>query len=320
MTKLTPFYENVQAHYDLSDEFFALFLDPSRTYSCAYFPRPDMTLEQAQLAKIDLALGKCDLRPGMTLLDIGCGWGATMRRAAAKYDVNVVGLTLSRNQYEYVRAHFSRNPPPAGSTAQVRLQGWEDFTDPVDRIVSIGAFEHFRRQRYEAFFTRARQILPDDGRMLLHTIVGHPRPLLDAMGVQVTRDDALFLRFILREIFPGGQLPERDAVIPLAQRNGFWVQNIESLQPHYARTLDLWGQALVSRHREAVRLASEQVYRKYLEYLTGCAGNFRRRLIDVLQFTLIAQSTPQVPQTAASRRGRSAGPWHVMETVRPKET
>jgi cyclopropane-fatty-acyl-phospholipid synthase len=293
MPKMTPFYQDVQSHYDLSDEFFALFLDPSRTYSCAYFSRPDLTLEQAQLAKIDLALNKCDLRPGMTLLDVGCGWGATMRRAVDKYDVNVIGLTLSRHQYEHVRAQFSTGPP-AGRTAQVRLQGWEDFTEPVDRIVSIGAFEHFRRQRYDAFFTRARQILPDDGRMLLHTIVGHSRPLLAAMGVEVTRNDALFLRFILREIFPGGQLPEREAIIPLAQRNAFWVQNIESLQPHYARTLDLWAQALESRHQDAVRLASEQTYRNYRRYLTGCADNFRRRLIDVLQFTLIAQGTPQL--------------------------
>ncbi|EID77759.1 cyclopropane-fatty-acyl-phospholipid synthase [Rhodococcus opacus RKJ300 = JCM 13270] len=136
MTQLTPFYQDVQSHYDLSDEFFALFLDPSRTYSCDYFSRPDLTLEQAQLAKIDLALNKCDLRPGMTLLDIGCGWGATKRRAAEKYDVNVVGLTLSRNQYEHVRAQFSARPP-TGRTAQVRLQGWENFTEPVDRIVSI---------------------------------------------------------------------------------------------------------------------------------------------------------------------------------------
>src|SRR3954451_14323417 len=95
--KLRPFYEQVQAHYDLSDEFFALFLDPTRTYSCAYFEREDMTLEEAQRAKVDLALGKLGLEPGMTLLDVGCGWGSTMMRAIEKYDVNVVGLTLSEN-------------------------------------------------------------------------------------------------------------------------------------------------------------------------------------------------------------------------------
>jgi len=95
---LTPHFDDVQAHYDLSDDFFRLFLDPTQTYSCAYFERDDMTLEEAQIAKIDLALGKLGLEPGMTLLDVGCGWGATMMRAAEKYDVNVVGLTLSRTR------------------------------------------------------------------------------------------------------------------------------------------------------------------------------------------------------------------------------
>src|SRR3954452_19995924 len=98
---LKPHFDDVQAHYDLSDDFFALFLDPSRTYSCAYFERDDMTLEEAQLAKVDLALGKLDLQPGMTLLDIGCGWGSVMKRAIERYDVNVIGLTLSRNQCTY---------------------------------------------------------------------------------------------------------------------------------------------------------------------------------------------------------------------------
>src|SRR5215217_7289333 len=104
--QLTPHFDEVQHHYDLSDDFYRLFLDPTQTYSCAYFERDDMTLEQAQIAKIDLALGKLDLQPGMTLLDIGCGWGATMRRAVEKYDVNVVGLTLSQNQAKHVQRLF----------------------------------------------------------------------------------------------------------------------------------------------------------------------------------------------------------------------
>ncbi len=206
MQKLTPFYEQVQTHYDLSDDFFELFLDPTRTYSCAYFERDDMSLEEAQIAKVDLSLRKCDLRPGMTLLDIGCGWGSTMMRAAERYDVHVIGLTLSRNQYEHVSGLLSAMSS-GGRTAEVRLQGWEEFDEPVDRIVSIGAFEHFRRQRYDSFFDRASRILPDDGRMLLHTIVGHSRAQLEAMKVPVTREDALFLRFIMREIFPGGSSP-----------------------------------------------------------------------------------------------------------------
>src|SRR6478735_10314860 len=110
--KLQPHFADVQAHYDLSDDFFRLFLDPSQTYSCAYFERDDMTLEQAQMAKIDLALGKLGLAPGMTLLDVGCGWGATMRRAIEKYDVNVVGLTLSENQKAHVETIFAKSDSP----------------------------------------------------------------------------------------------------------------------------------------------------------------------------------------------------------------
>ena len=135
---LTPHFEDVQAHYDLSDDFFRLFLDPTQTYSCAYFERDDMTLEEAQLAKIDLALGKLGLRPGMTLLDVGCGWGATMLRALECYDVNVIGLTLSKNQADHVQQLFDASD--TARSKRVLLQGWEQFDEPVDRIVSIGAF------------------------------------------------------------------------------------------------------------------------------------------------------------------------------------
>ncbi len=153
--KLRPHFEDVQAHYDLSDEFFALFLDPSQTYSCAYFEKDDYTLEQAQQAKVDLALGKLGLQPGMTLLDVGCGWGSTMRRAVEKYDVNVIGLTLSKNQAGHVQKTLDAMDSPR--TKEVRLAGWEQFNEPVDRIVSIGAFEHFGHDRYDDFFTMANE-------------------------------------------------------------------------------------------------------------------------------------------------------------------
>ena len=147
--KLTPHFADVQAHYDLSDDFFRLFLDPTQTYSCAYFEREDMTLEEAQIAKIDLALGKLGLQPGMTLLDVGCGWGATMRRAVEKYDVNVIGLTLSKNQTDHVQKLLNEIDSPRST--RVLLNGWEEFDEPVDRIVSIGAFEHFGPDRYDDF-------------------------------------------------------------------------------------------------------------------------------------------------------------------------
>jgi cyclopropane-fatty-acyl-phospholipid synthase len=282
--KLTPHFADVQAHYDLSDDFFRLFLDPTQTYSCAYFERADMTLEEAQIAKIDLALGKLGLQPGMTLLDVGCGWGATMRRAIEKYDVNVVGLTLSKNQAAHVQKSFDQMDSPRST--RVVLDGWEQFSEPVDRIVSIGAFEHFGHDRYDDFFKMAYNILPADGVMLLHTITGLTGPQIAERGMPMTFELARFIKFIVTEIFPGGRLPTIDMVEEHSAKAGFTLGRRQSLQPHYAKTLDLWAQALAAHKDEAIEIQSEEVYQRYMKYLTGCANSFRTGYIDVNQFTL----------------------------------
>jgi cyclopropane-fatty-acyl-phospholipid synthase len=283
---LEPHFGDVQAHYDLSDEFFRLFLDPTQTYSCAYFERDDMTLEEAQIAKIDLALGKLGLEPGMTLLDVGCGWGATMMRAVEKYDVNVVGLTLSRNQARHVEQLIAKSE--SARSRRVLLQGWEQWEQidaPVDRIVSIGAFEHFGHERYDAFFTLAHRLLPDDGIMLLHTITGlHPKEMHER-GLPLSFTFARFLKFIVTEIFPGGRLPSIPMVQERATANGFTVTRVQSLQPHYAKTLDMWSAALEAHKDQAVAVQSEEMYERYMKYLTGCAEMFRIGYIDVNQFT-----------------------------------
>src|ERR1700694_2852393 len=204
-TEMRPHFEDIQAHYDISDEFFGLFHDPSRTYSCALFEREDMTLEEAQIAKVDLNLDKLKLEPGMTLLDIGCGWGSAMKRAIEKYDVNVIGLTLSKNQCAHVQKAFD-----VMDTARSRrafLQGWEQVDEPVDRIVSIGAFEHFGYDRYDDFFNMAYGILPDDGVMLLHTITMLTGPQIVERGLPLSEELASFTEFIPTEIFPGVQFP-----------------------------------------------------------------------------------------------------------------
>ncbi len=282
MSTGTPFYQDVQAHYDLSDAFFELFLDPSMTYSCAYFERPDMSLEEAQRAKIDLTLGKLDLRPGLRLLDIGCGWGSTMRRAAERWGVDVVGLTLSRNQRDRAAAALADVP----THADVRLMGWEELDEPVDRIVSIGAFEHFRRARYPAFFERCRKLLPSDGRMLLHTIVMPDAATLRTRGIPVSHEDVLFAKFIQKKIFPGGQLVPPEVVSSHAEEAGFHVERTQSLQTHYARTLETWAESLRHRRDRAVELAGEEIYNTYMRYLEGCARYFRSGHINVMQFTL----------------------------------
>jgi cyclopropane-fatty-acyl-phospholipid synthase len=281
---LKPHFEDVQAHYDLSDEFFALFLDPTRTYSCAYFEREDMSLEEAQLAKVDLSLGKLGLQPGMTLLDVGCGWGTTIVRALEQYDVNVVGLTLSRNQQAHVQQRLDEHP--SGRSKRVLLQGWEQFDEKVDRIVSIGAFEHFGRDRYDDFFKTAYQALPDDGVMLLHTIMKPSDAEFAERGLPITMTKIRFMKFIMDEIFPGGDLPSAKTVEERATRAGFTVKLVQALRLHYARTLDTWAAALEEHRDEAIAIQSQEVYDRYMKYLTGCADLFREGYTDVAQFTL----------------------------------
>ena len=280
--ELEPHFDDVQSHYDLSNDFFRLFLDPTQTYSCAFFAREDMTLEEAQLAKIDLSLSKLNLRAGMTLLDVGCGWGATMLRALEKYDVNVVGLTLSENQAAYVAKVFAESNSPRSK--RVLLKGWEQFDEPVDRIVSIGAFEHFGRERYDDFFDFAHNVLPDDGVMMLHTITVCSEE--EFKNIKVTMSLLKFVKFIMDEIFPGGRLPSVVDVEQYSGRAGFTCSRVHSLRPHYAKTLDLWATALAARRDDAIAIQSQEVYDRYMRYLTGCADLFRNGNTDVCQFTL----------------------------------
>ena len=298
MTQFRPFYKQVQAHYDLSNDFFALFLDSSMTYSCAYFARPEMSLHEAQLAKIDLSLGKCDLprkvdssNPAATktpaatrmkLLDIGCGWGATARRAVENFNVDVIGLTLSKEQHALITQSMANT----ANRIHFRLQGWEEFTEPVDRIISIGAFEHFRAERYEAFFTRAFSLLPRGGRMMLHTIVQPDINELRQRAIVVDHEAVTFAKFVCKNIFPGGQLCSPQVITRHAANAGFTLAHSESLRLHYARTLDMWADNLRARRQEAITITNKDTYDMYMHYLTGCAHYFRTGHNDVMQFTL----------------------------------
>lgn len=285
MTGLEPYYEESQSIYDVSDEFFALFLDPTMAYTCAFFERDDMTLEEAQTAKFDLALGKLNLEPGMTLLDIGCGWGGALKRALEKYDVNVIGITLSRNQFEYSKKLLAGFP--TDRNIEVRLQGWEEFDDKVDRIVTIGAFEAFKMERYSAFFDCAYDILPDDGRMLLHTILTYTQKQQHERGVSITMSDLRFMRFIGQEIFPGGQLPAQEDIFKFGEAAGFSVERVQLLREHYARTLNIWAANLEANKDKAIAIQSQAVYDRYMHYLTGCENFFRKGISNVGQFTLV---------------------------------
>jgi cyclopropane-fatty-acyl-phospholipid synthase len=283
-SRLRPHFEDIQAHYDTSDDFFGLFQDPSRTYSCAFYERDDMGLEEAQFAKIDLALDKLHLQSGMTLLDIGCGWGSTMQRAVQRHDVNVIGLTLSRNQCVY-SSRLLRQLGTARSH-QVRLQGWEQFDEPVDRIISIEAFEAFGKSRYKAFFETCYRVMPPDGTMVLETIFTHPPSYWPDHGVTITMSDLRFMRFVGKEIFPGGQLPSAEDVAEFSSAAGFYLTDTHIMNEHYVRTLDTWSQNLQANRDEAIAATSQPTYDRYLRYLAGCADFFRRGITEVGQFTL----------------------------------
>jgi cyclopropane-fatty-acyl-phospholipid synthase len=282
---LTPYYEESQSIYDVSNDFFALWLGPTMGYTCGYYERDDMNLEESQNAKFDLALGKLNLEPGMTLLDVGCGWGGCLERAVEKFDVNVIGITLSKAQSEFARDRLARLD--TSRSMEVRLQGWEEFDEPVDRIVSIGAFEAFKAERYPLFFERAYSILPSDGRMLLHTILAHTQKFFRDNGIKLTISDLKFMRFIGTDIFPGGQLPAVEDIEKLAVDSGFTLERIHLLQPHYARTLDMWSANLEAKRDEAIAITDEATYDKYMKYLTGCADFFRRGITNIGQFTLV---------------------------------
>ena len=237
-----------------------------------------MTLEEAQIAKVDLNLDKLDLKPGMTLLDIGCGWGATMKRAMEKYDVNVIGLTLSKNQHAYCEQLL--DAVDTDRSHQVLLRGWEQFSDPVDRIVSIEAFEHFGFERYDDFFKNAYNILPDDGRMTIQSSTAFHPDDYRARGKKLTFELARFIKFIITEIFPGGRIPTAEMMVEHGEKAGFVVPECLSLRTHYVRTLRTWADTLEAKKDEVLEVTTEEVYDRYMKYLRGCQHYFADEMLD----------------------------------------
>ena len=215
----------------------------------------------------------------MTLLDVGCGWGGCLERAVEKFDVNVIGITLSKAQSEFARERLAKLD--TDRKIEVRMQGWEEFDEPVDRIVSIGAFEAFKVERYPLFFERAYSILPSDGRMLLHTILAHTQKFFRDNGIKLTLSDLKFMKFIGDEIFPGGRLPAVEDIEELADGAGFTLERIHLLRPHYARTLDMWAANLEATRDEAIAITDEENYNRYMKYLTGCQYYFIDEGLDV---------------------------------------
>ncbi|WP_433754462.1 class I SAM-dependent methyltransferase [Nocardia sp. CA-135398] len=299
MTGYAPADRQIASRDQLPDEFFAQFLDPTRTYSCAYWTHPDDTLEQAQSAKIDLALAKCDLRPGMTLLDVGCGWGSTVLRAMDTYGVNAIGLTPHRNQHRYVRDRLVDRLIHGYPYGGVRRQSWQQFDRPVDRIVCIGALEHIPHQRYPDFFDFAYRMMPDDGVLLVQTVVAQDPRHAEAYQAPALTTETEFA-FLRGTVFPSSQLPRSTGHNPrgineYAQDAGFSLAHIQELGSHYTTTLDSWANSLHEHRDRAIELAGQPTYNAYLSYLTECADHFRHGHLNVMQFTCTKPGAIQPP-------------------------
>ncbi|BAL97770.1 class I SAM-dependent methyltransferase [Rubrivivax gelatinosus] len=258
----------VRRHYDVSDAFYALWLDPRRVYSCAYWAQPGLTLAQAQEAKLELVCRKLLLRPGLRLLDIGAGWGALLLWAAEHHGVQATGITLSRHQ----QAHVERLIDERGlrGRVQMRLLDWRDLPEdePWDRIASVGMFEHVGRARLPAYFAKIRRLLAPGGLLLNHGIT--------AGGTRNAQLGAGIGDFVERHIFPGGELLHVSHVLRVMAEQGLETVDMENLRPHYARTLWSWSDALEARLEAARRVADERTLRAFRLYLAGSAMGFER--------------------------------------------
>lgn len=264
---------SIQYHYDVSNAFYEAWLDPRMVYSCAYFENGDETLEAAQLRKIDHILAKVRLQPGQRLLDIGCGWGALVIRAAQTWGARCVGITLSHRQHELA----TRRVHEAGlqDRVEIRLQDYRDVQGPFDRITSVGMFEHVGLDYLQAYFSRIRELLVDDGWALNHGITS-----TDANDGETAMGGG---RFIDRYVFPQGELPHISTVLRTLQAGGLEVLDVESLRRHYARTLALWSESFEAKSDHLRTLVDERRWRIWRAYLAGCQWAFEHDEISLFQ-------------------------------------
>jgi cyclopropane-fatty-acyl-phospholipid synthase len=254
---------NVAHHYDIGNALYQLMLDPEHMqYSCAYWPRDDMTLGEAQTAKLAHIAAKLALQPGQRVLDIGCGWGGMAIYLARNFDVSVTGITLSEEQLALARTRAAA--AGVGEDVQFELVDYRDLPARgihYDRIVSVGMFEHVGRPQFETFFRAAANLLTDDGVMLLHTI--------GRMGVPGSTD-----AFTRKYIFPGGYIPALSETLAASEKARLIANDIETLRLHYARTLRQWYAKCITQQSEIEAMYDARFFRMWAFYLAGATSAF----------------------------------------------
>ncbi len=277
---------NVSHHYDLGNEFFSFMLDPTMTYSCGILDHEGPnTLESMQVRKLDLVCRKLDLKPGQTLIDIGCGWGGLLFHAAKNYGVRATGITLSIEQEAFVRRRIEEED--LQDSVAIECRDYREIEGPFDAFASIGMFEHVGDNQYATFMEKARSLLRPGGKGLLHTI-----------GVQQRRAGSVVDPWIAKHIFPGGHLPSLDRIVIEMEDAGLLIGHLENFKPHYAETLRLWKKNVDSHAGEIRDIGGfdERFFRMWDFYLQSCEAGFRYGALQLYQVLFSNGSEWTFPQ------------------------
>jgi cyclopropane-fatty-acyl-phospholipid synthase len=289
----------IQYHYDVSNDFYSLFLDRNMVYSCAYFRTEADSLEQAQEQKLDHILNKLQVKPGDSLLDIGCGWGALILRAVKQYGAIATGITLSKNQYEHVRQRI--RDEGLEDRCKVRLQDYRDVPDEeqYDKIASIGMFEHVGFKNLRLYFAKIHRLLKDGGLALNHGITAVDP---EGRGVGLGAGE-----FIGRYVFPHGELPPISMVLAEMGRAGLDPTDVESLRQHYALTTGIWASRLEQQRERAIEIVGDIRYRIWSIYLQGCAFGFEQGWMTIYQVLACKEGGPELNPLPLTREYMYAG-------------
>jgi cyclopropane-fatty-acyl-phospholipid synthase len=280
--------EAIQYHYDVSNDFYSEWLDKNMVYSCAYFENGDEDLATAQLKKIDHILTKIQVRPGDRLLDIGCGWGALVMRAAQKFGAKCVGITLSKNQYALAKERVEK--AGLADRVDIRLEDYRDVTGRFDRITSVGMFEHVGLKNLPMYFSKVSSLLEDDGIAMNHGIT----------STDVNSGEAAYGggEFIDRYVFPHGELPHIGLVLRVMQEGGLEALDVENLRKHYAKTCGIWADNFETHTAKIRSLVDDKRFRIWRVYLAGCSYAFDQDWVSIYQVVC-----------RKAGRGASALPW-----------
>lgn len=276
--------KEVSSHYDIGNDFYSLWLDETMSYSCGYFRKEEDTLYEAQVQKVDHILEKLQLKPGMTLLDIGCGWGFLLKRAVEKYDVRGMGITLSREQAKKAGEDIRQE----GLEEKIRIQVL-DYRElkhtkyQFDRVVSVGMLEHVGRDNYPLYLENVKSVLKPGGLFLLHFISA----LKEYPGDP----------FMKKYIFPGGMVPSLREIIQLMGDMQLYTLDVESLRRHYSKTLLCWRENFLEHREEILKMQGIEFTRMWELYLTACAATFKNGVIDLHQILMSNGVNNELPMT-----------------------